>query len=65
MSEGTSTSTATGSTSPPAAAAGGPDVRFSLPAVPANVALVRQALAGLADSLRIDAARAADMKIAI
>lgn len=65
MSEGTSTSTATGSTSPPAAAAGGPDVRFSLPAVPANVALVRQALAGLADSLRIDPARAADMKIAI
>lgn len=40
-------------------------MRFSLPAVPANVALVRQALAGLADSLRIDPARAADMKIAI
>ncbi|ADB52976.1 putative anti-sigma regulatory factor, serine/threonine protein kinase [Conexibacter woesei DSM 14684] len=42
-----------------------PEVRFSLPAVPANVALVRQALAGLADSLGIDPARAADMKIAI
>lgn len=46
-------------------ASGLPDVRFSLPAVPANVALVRQALAGFADSLRIDAARAADMKIAV
>lgn len=42
-----------------------PDVRFTLPAVPANVALVRQALAGFADELGVDAARAADMKIAL
>lgn len=42
-----------------------PEVRFSLPAVPANVALVRQALAGFADSLGVEPARAADMKIAI
>jgi anti-sigma regulatory factor (Ser/Thr protein kinase) len=41
------------------------DVRFRLRAVPANVALVRQALAGLADNLGVDPARAADMKIAI
>jgi anti-sigma regulatory factor (Ser/Thr protein kinase) len=33
--------------------------------VPANVALVRQALAGLADELGIDAARLADMKVAL
>lgn len=46
-------------------AADTPHVRFSLPALPANVALVRQALAGLADSLGVDPARAADMKIAI
>lgn len=43
----------------------GPEVRFSLPALPANVALVRQALAGLADSLGVPTARAADMKIAV
>lgn len=36
-----------------------------LPAVPANVALVRQALAGLADHLGAPTARVADMKIAI
>lgn len=68
MSDGASTSTPPGSTPEPAGrngVAGAPEVRFSLPAVPANVALVRQALAGLADSLRIDPARAADMKIAI
>lgn len=64
MSDGTSISTATGSM-PPADRGQIPDVRFSLPALPANVALVRQALAGLADNLRIDPARAADMKIAI
>lgn len=46
-------------------AAGVPDVRFTLQALPANVALVRQALAGLADSLGVDPARAADMKIAV
>jgi anti-sigma regulatory factor (Ser/Thr protein kinase) len=46
-------------------AAGAADVRFNLPALPANVALVRQALAGFADSLGVDPARAADMKIAV
>lgn len=42
-----------------------PEVRLVLPALPANVALVRQALAGLTDELGIDPARAADMKIAL
>lgn len=68
MSDGTSTSTSAGSTPAPAPDDGGagvPDVRFSLQALPANVALVRQALAGLADSLGVDPARAADMKIAV
>lgn len=36
-----------------------------LPALPANVALVRQALAGLTDELGVEPARAADMKIAL
>lgn len=44
---------------------GGPDVRLSLPARAENVAVVRQALAGLADALQIDPALAADMKIAV
>ncbi|MDO8186670.1 ATP-binding protein [Conexibacter sp. JD483] len=65
MSEGTSTSTAADGMGTADRTPDLPDVRFSLPAVPANVALVRQALAGFADSLRIDPARAADMKIAI
>ena len=68
MSDGPSTSTPAGSTPAPArrdGAAGVPDVRFTLQAVPANVALVRQALAGLADSLGVEPARAADMKIAV
>lgn len=68
MSDGTSTSMPPGGAPEPAraeGAAGAPQVRFSLPALPANVALVRQALAGLADSLGVDPARAADMKIAI
>jgi len=42
-----------------------PDVRLRLPALPENVPLVRQALAGLADELGIDQARASDMKIAL
>jgi serine/threonine-protein kinase RsbW len=42
-----------------------PEVRLLLPALPANVALVRQALAGLTDELGVDAARAGDMKIAL
>jgi len=36
-----------------------------MPALPANVALVRQALAGLTDELGVEPARAADMKIAL
>lgn len=40
-------------------------MRLRLPAVPANVALVRQALAGFMDSLGLGGERAADMKIAI
>lgn len=68
MSDGTSTSTSPGSAPGPARRdgdVGAADVRFTLRAVPANVALVRQALAGLADSLGVDPARAADMKIAV
>jgi serine/threonine-protein kinase RsbW len=42
-----------------------PGVRLLLPALPANVALVRQALAGLTEELGVDPARAADMKIAL
>lgn len=42
-----------------------PQVRLALPALPANVALVRQALAGLTDDLGVEPARAADMKIAL
>lgn len=42
-----------------------PAVRLSMPALPANVALVRQALAGLTDELGVEPARAADMKIAL
>lgn len=47
------------------ATAGQPAVRLCLPAQPENVPLVRQALAGFADELGIDAARASDMKIAL
>jgi len=42
-----------------------PTVRLVMPALPANVALVRQALAGLTDELGVEPARAADMKIAL
>jgi serine/threonine-protein kinase RsbW len=42
-----------------------PAVRIAMPALPANVALVRQALAGLTDELGVEPARAADMKIAL
>jgi serine/threonine-protein kinase RsbW len=41
------------------------DVRLALPARPQNVAVVRQALAGMADALEVDVALAADMKIAV
>jgi serine/threonine-protein kinase RsbW len=42
-----------------------PDVRMTLPARPEGVAVVRQALAGLADALDVDAAVLADMKMAV
>ena len=42
-----------------------PDVRMTLPARPEGVAVVRQALAGLADALAFDAAVLADMKMAV
>jgi serine/threonine-protein kinase RsbW len=42
-----------------------PDVRLTLPARPEGVAVVRQALAGVADALAFDAAVVADMKMAI
>jgi len=40
-------------------------VRLALPARPENVAIVRQALAGMADALDVDPALGADMKIAV
>jgi len=40
-------------------------VRLRLPALPANVALVRQALSGLGDGLGLPADRLADIKIAL
>jgi serine/threonine-protein kinase RsbW len=42
-----------------------PDVRLTLPARTEGVAVVRQALAGLADALDVDAAVVADMKMAV
>ncbi len=42
-----------------------PDVRLTLPARPEGVAVVRQALAGMADALDLDAAVLADMKMAV
>jgi anti-sigma regulatory factor (Ser/Thr protein kinase) len=42
-----------------------PDVRLTMPARPEGVAVVRQALAGLADALDVDAAVLADMKMAV
>jgi serine/threonine-protein kinase RsbW len=42
-----------------------PDVRMSLPARPEGVAVVRQALAGMADALDVDATVLADMKMAV
>jgi serine/threonine-protein kinase RsbW len=40
-------------------------VRLTLPAAPENVALARQVLAGLAETLDVDEERLADMKIAV
>jgi serine/threonine-protein kinase RsbW len=42
-----------------------PDVRLTMPARPEGVAVVRQALAGMADALDFDAAALADMKMAV
>src|SRR4051794_38458182 len=42
-----------------------PEVRLTMPARPEGVAVVRQALAGLADALDFDAAVLADMKMAV
>ena len=42
-----------------------PDVRLTMPARPEGVAVVRQALAGMADALAFDAAVVADMKMAV
>lgn len=50
----------------PAGAAGAhAEIRLSAPALPDNVALMRQALVGLAGELGLDDARVADMKIAL
>jgi serine/threonine-protein kinase RsbW len=42
-----------------------PDVRLTMPARAEGVAVVRQALAGMADALAVDAAILADMKMAV
>jgi anti-sigma regulatory factor (Ser/Thr protein kinase) len=42
-----------------------PDVRLNMPARPEGVAVVRQALAGMADALAFDPAVLADMKMAV
>jgi anti-sigma regulatory factor (Ser/Thr protein kinase) len=42
-----------------------PDVRLTMPARPEGVAVVRQALAGMADALDFDPAVLADMKMAV
>ena len=42
-----------------------PDVRLTMPARPEGVAVVRQALAGIADALDFDSAVLADMKMAV
>jgi serine/threonine-protein kinase RsbW len=42
-----------------------PDVRLTMPARPEGVAVVRQALAGMADALDVEATVLADMKMAV
>ena len=42
-----------------------PDVRLTMPARPEGVAVVRQALTGMADALDVDATVLADMKMAV
>lgn len=65
VSEGVGIQSSGGARGPVRAVDAQPEVRLALPALPANVALVRQALAGLTDDLGIDATRASDMKIAL
>lgn len=65
MSRGVSTQSSGGAPGPARAGGAQPEVGLLLPALPANVALVRQALAGLTEGLGVDATRAADMKIAL
>lgn len=67
MSDGVGTQSSGGTSGPARAGENAlcPEVRLALPALPANVALVRQALAGLTDELGVEPARAADMKIAL
>ncbi|HXE45442.1 MAG TPA: ATP-binding protein [Conexibacter sp.] len=68
MSDGVGTQSSSGGTPGRAGApddAVCPEVHLLMPALPANVALVRQALAGLTDELGVEPARAADMKIAL
>lgn len=65
MSDGVGTQASDDAPGPARADEAQPEVGLLLPALPANVALVRQALAGLADDLGIDATRAADIKIAL
>ena len=68
MSDGIGISTPAGGAPDPADSPGTSDgsaVRLRLPAVPENVALVRQALGGFAEHLGLTAARIADMKIAV
>jgi serine/threonine-protein kinase RsbW len=65
VSNGASTSTPSGGAYEPAPAERDAQVHLLLPAQPANVAIVRQALAGFADELGVDPARVADMKIAL
>ncbi len=69
VSNGTQTSTPPDGPFDPLPGDGGlgdvPEVRIQLPALPANIALVRQALAGFAEQLGVEASRVADMKIAL
>lgn len=66
MSDGVGTRTSGGIQGPASERDGAlPAVRLLVPALPANVALVRQALAGLTEELGVEPARAADMKIAL
>lgn len=65
MSDGVSIQSTGGAPGSTGADGDQPEVRLVLPALPANVALVRQALAGLTDDLGVEATLASDMKIAL